>query len=272
MSVTVYIPTSFRRATNNRDRVQVAARDVSRLLDQLEASYGGLKGLVRDEGGEVHHHVNIYVNSEAIESLQGLSTPLKDGDEVAIIPALAGGARPIVTAEELEAVRRQAVEEYPRESCGVILEQGQLRRLVRCRNIQDELHAKDPQRHPRDARTAYFIDPKDLLRIGRLEGEGYEIAVIYHSHVDAGAYFSPTDRQQAQIGGEPTYPSATYLVTSVMAGRAEAVAAFRWNSAERDFVQVHLHSDRWRWHERLSFVAGRMWERLGIATLLGRST
>jgi len=46
---------------------------------------------VRGEGGEVHHHVNIYVNSEAIESLDGLATPLKDGDEVAIIPALAGG-------------------------------------------------------------------------------------------------------------------------------------------------------------------------------------
>ena len=93
MAVTVYIPTSFRRATNNRDRVEVTAIDISRLLDQLEASYGGLKGLVRDEGGEVHHHVNIYVNSDAIESLQGVRTPLKDGDEVTIIPALAGGGR-----------------------------------------------------------------------------------------------------------------------------------------------------------------------------------
>ena len=93
MAVTVYIPTSFRRATNNRDRVEVTAIDISRLLDKLEASYGGLKGLVRDEGGEVHHHVNIYVNSEAIESLQGVRTPLKDGDEVTIIPALAGGGR-----------------------------------------------------------------------------------------------------------------------------------------------------------------------------------
>jgi molybdopterin converting factor small subunit/proteasome lid subunit RPN8/RPN11 len=271
VSVTVYIPTSFRRATNNRDRVEVAANDISRLLDQLEASYGGLKGLVRDDVGEVHHHVNIYVNSEAIESLQGLHTPLKDGDEVAIIPALAGGASAIVTAEELEAIRRQAVEEYPRESCGVILEQGQLRRLVRCRNAQDELHAKDPLRYPREARTAYYIDPKDLLRIGRLEGEGYAIAVIYHSHIDAGAYFSPTDRQQALIGGEPTYPAATYLVTSVMAGRAEAVAGFRWSPSERDFVQVELDPARWRWHERLSFVAGRLWERLGIGALLGRS-
>ena len=93
MAVTVYIPTPFRRATNNQDRVELAATDVSRLLDQLEASYDGLKGLMRDEGGEVHRHVNIYVNSEAIESLQGVRTPLKDGDEVAIIPALAGGVR-----------------------------------------------------------------------------------------------------------------------------------------------------------------------------------
>ena len=91
MAVTVYIPTSFRRATDNRDRIQIAANDVSRLLDQLEASFGGLKGLVRDEGGEVHRHVSIYVNSEAIESLGGLSTGLKDGDEVSIIHALAGG-------------------------------------------------------------------------------------------------------------------------------------------------------------------------------------
>ena len=93
MAVTVYIPTSFRRATGNRDRVEYAATDVSGLLDQLEASYKGLKGLMRDEGGEVHRHVNIYVNNETIESLQGVRTPLKDGDEVVIIPALAGGGR-----------------------------------------------------------------------------------------------------------------------------------------------------------------------------------
>src|SRR2546425_11630811 len=99
MAVTVYIPPSSRRPTNTRARVETTAVDIRRLLDQLEASYGGLKGLVRDEGGEVHHHVNIYVNSEAIESLQGLRTPLQDGDEVTIIPALAGGGRaPVVAA------------------------------------------------------------------------------------------------------------------------------------------------------------------------------
>lgn len=93
MAVTVYIPTPFRRATNNKDRVQAAATTVSGLLDELEGAYTGLRGLVRGERGEVHHHVNVYVNNEAIEALQGLATPLKDGDEVAIIPALAGGGR-----------------------------------------------------------------------------------------------------------------------------------------------------------------------------------
>ena len=91
MSVEVYIPTPFRRATNNKDKISVEASDVRGLLDELEDQFGGLKGLVRNDQGEVHHHVNIYVNNEAIEALQGLETTLKDGDEVSIIPALAGG-------------------------------------------------------------------------------------------------------------------------------------------------------------------------------------
>jgi len=90
--VTVYVPTPFRRVTNNKDRVNAEADSVAEALDDLEKTYQGLRGLVRTEGGEVHPHINIYVNSEAIEALQGLGTPLKDGDELTIIPALAGGA------------------------------------------------------------------------------------------------------------------------------------------------------------------------------------
>ena len=94
MSVQVYIPTPFRRATNNQDRLSFEASDVEALLDELEESFAALKGLVRNDRGEVHDHVNIYVNNEGIESLQGLATRLKDGDEVSIIPALAGGSAP----------------------------------------------------------------------------------------------------------------------------------------------------------------------------------
>ena len=92
MSVQVYIPTPFRRATNNKDRVEMYAADVRSLLDELEGHYSGLKGLVRNEQGNVHDHVNIYVNNEGIDALQGLETTLRDGDEVSIIPALAGGS------------------------------------------------------------------------------------------------------------------------------------------------------------------------------------
>jgi [CysO sulfur-carrier protein]-S-L-cysteine hydrolase len=242
--VSVYIPTPFRRATANRDRVEASAPDVARLLDELERAYGGLKGLVRNERGQVHAHVALYVNGEAIDALRGLATPLKDGDEVAIIPALAGGTDVILTQEERDAIRLQAAQEYPAESCGVILTRGAERRLLRCRNAQNELHARDPQRYPRDARTAYYIDPKDLLRIGDLERTGFGVAVIYHSHVDAtgpngsGAYFSETDRRQALVGGEPAYPAAVYVVTSVVAGQVDAMAAFRWNGV--DFAPVTL--------------------------------
>ena len=102
--------------------------------------------------------------------------------------------------------------------------------LLPCRNAQNELHARDPERHPRDARTAYYIDPADLLRIGRLEGEGFAVAVIYHSHIDAGAYFSETDRRNAMLGDEPSYPTDD-LRRDVGRRRAAStpMAAFRWD-------------------------------------------
>ena len=149
----------------------------------------------------------------------------------------------ILSEDEWARVREQAEAEYPAECCGVLLTRADAephRLLLPCKNVQNELHAKDPQRHPRDARTAYFIDPKDLLAIGRREGQGYGVDVIYHSHIDAGAYFSETDRRQALVGGQPAYPAAVYVVTSVVAGQVDAMAAFRWDAERRDFVSVEL--------------------------------
>lgn len=149
----------------------------------------------------------------------------------------------ILTPEELVRVQAQAVAEYPAECCGVLLARGTSgsdRLLMPCRNIQDELHAKDPVRHPRDARTAYFIDPRDLLTIGRREGEGYRVATIYHSHIDTGAYFSATDRQNALINGEPAYPDAVYVVLSVVERRFVDASAFVWDPSARDFASTEL--------------------------------
>jgi len=105
-----------------------------------------------------------------------------------------------------------------------------------CRNMQNELHAKDPVRHPRDARTAYYIDPADLIAIGRREAQGFRVLTIYHSHIDTGAYFSPTDKRNALVNGEPAYPDATYVVLSVMEGRVVEAGAFRWDAAAGDFI------------------------------------
>ena len=149
----------------------------------------------------------------------------------------------IVTGEEFQRIRAQAELEYPSECCGVVLvRQGPPdgRLLVPCRNVQDELHAKDPSRQPRDARTAYHMDPQDLLRIGRLEGDGCRVRTIYHSHIDAGAYFSETDKQNAMIQNEPLYPEAAYVVLAVVQGKVAAAAAFAWNPQEKDFLPVEL--------------------------------
>ena len=152
----------------------------------------------------------------------------------------------ILTETELAAIRRQAETEYPAECCGVVLVRadavaGERRRLHACRNIQDELHAKDPARFPRDARTAYYMAHEDLIEISRQEAPGWAVHVIYHSHVDVGAYFSETDRRNALLmDGQPAYPGAVYVVVGVAAGRAAEVRAFRWDADRRDFVEMPL--------------------------------
>jgi len=148
----------------------------------------------------------------------------------------------ILTPEEYARVRAQAVAEYPGECCGVVMDRTGERLLLPCRNIQDELHTKDPIRHPRDARTAYYIDPRDLVAMGRHEAQGFKVLTIYHSHIDAGAYFSPTDKHNALINGEPAYPEAAYVVVSVMERRVAETSAFRWDAGARDFIRI----DGWR--------------------------
>jgi glutamate-1-semialdehyde 2,1-aminomutase len=144
----------------------------------------------------------------------------------------------LMTPAEVAAIKRQAVAEYPNECCGVILTRGSERRLVACRNLQDQMHARDPITFPRTARNAYYMDPLDALRLNRLVDQGFEFAVIYHSHPNAGAYFSETDRAQALIRGEPAYPGAVYVVVSVIGREVKSLAAFRFNRASAAFERV----------------------------------
>ena len=92
MSVKVRIPTPLQKLTQDRAEVNVAAKNVQELLDALERQYPGIKGRLCDESGRVRRFVNIYLNEEDIRFLKQESTPLKDGDEVSIVPAIAGGS------------------------------------------------------------------------------------------------------------------------------------------------------------------------------------
>ncbi|MEM7796080.1 MAG: MoaD/ThiS family protein [Cyanobacteria bacterium P01_C01_bin.118] len=92
MAVKVLIPTPLQKFTNNEATVEIGGGDnIVGLLDSLEGKFPGIKGRLCDDSGELRRFVNFYVNSEDIRFLDGKETALKDGDEVSIVPAVAGG-------------------------------------------------------------------------------------------------------------------------------------------------------------------------------------
>ena len=91
MPVSVRIPTVFRKFTNNESVVEVEPGTISAIVDQLEGRYPGLKSQLLTDGGELHRFVNVYVNDEDVRYLDKLDTKVSDGDEISILPAVAGG-------------------------------------------------------------------------------------------------------------------------------------------------------------------------------------
>lgn len=144
-----------------------------------------------------------------------------------------------ILQDKLEEIHRHALEEYPYECCGILIGKSGTDReniLFRCKNIQNELHEKDPQKFVRDARTAFFIDPKELMDIQRkIEDKGMHIKMFYHSHPDHDAYFSEEDKRMALFDGEPLYPEARYLVVSVYDGKIKDEVLFSWNEESKVF-------------------------------------
>jgi molybdopterin synthase sulfur carrier subunit len=91
MPVRVLIPTPLQRLTQNQAEVSAEGGDIRELIEYLERQFPGVKARLCDEQGALRRFVNIYVNEEDIRFLKGDMTPLKDGDEVSIVPAIAGG-------------------------------------------------------------------------------------------------------------------------------------------------------------------------------------
>ena len=91
MPVNVRIPTPLRKLTNEHELVTVEAATIGDAISELQTQFPGIKERLVDDNGEVRRFVNIYVNEEDIRFLENKETPIKDGDEVSIIPAIAGG-------------------------------------------------------------------------------------------------------------------------------------------------------------------------------------
>lgn len=91
MAVKIRIPTPLRTLTSGTDIVELGGKTVGELLGDLCGKYQGMDKRLFKQPGELNRFVNIYVNDEDIRFLENLTTPVKDGDEVSIVPAIAGG-------------------------------------------------------------------------------------------------------------------------------------------------------------------------------------
>ncbi|HEX5034111.1 MAG TPA: ubiquitin-like small modifier protein 1 [bacterium] len=91
MSVKIRIPTPLQKLTNNQSEVEVSGSSVKAALASLEEKHPGLRERLYDEKGTLRRFINFYVNDEDIRFLKGEETSLKDGDEISVVPAIAGG-------------------------------------------------------------------------------------------------------------------------------------------------------------------------------------
>jgi molybdopterin synthase sulfur carrier subunit len=91
MSVTVRIPTPIRRVTNGEDKITVSGATLRQIIEAMEEKYPGIKARLCDDKDDLRSFVNIYINGEDVRFLSGIDSPLNPGDEVSIIPAVAGG-------------------------------------------------------------------------------------------------------------------------------------------------------------------------------------
>jgi adenylyltransferase/sulfurtransferase len=147
---------------------------------------------------------------------------------------------PALTPEALELLYAHARRDYPRECCGVVYgprDRPIADRAVAGTNIQDRLHAEDPATFTRTSETAYNLDAPDLFALEKSLRGDQPAKIVYHSHVNAGAYFSDTDQAAATFAGEPAYP-VEYVVIDVRADGTFGAKQFSWSEADRKYVEI----------------------------------
>ncbi len=145
----------------------------------------------------------------------------------------------------MDAIVAQAEREFPFECCGFIIGDNKMRSRKSAPSpiSRTRCTPSSPCAFPRDARTAFLMDPKQHLAVmNELDARKLALRVVYHSHPDHDAYFSPTDRAQACSfdPSEPDYPDTIYIVLSIRSGKFARAAAFAWDSEKKEFAETPL--------------------------------
>ena len=140
-----------------------------------------------------------------------------------------------------EEIAQHAQETFPEECCGIVLSGPGGDRVHRLKNIQNQLHALDPQTYPRTAVIAYAMDPVELEKvINNAQTGGARLKAFYHSHPNHDAYFSEEDKAFASPFGEPTFPGTAQIVVSIYDRAIKRIGAFAWLEEKKDFVEIPL--------------------------------
>src|SRR5574341_792252 len=147
-----------------------------------------------------------------------------------------------ITQSSLDAVHAHARQAYPDECCGFIIKRSDREEVIQVTNVQNELHAKDPDQFPRTAATAYnmrWAEVEPLLDAAYKGQIG--LRAVYHSHPEHDSYFSEHDRAAAlNWVDDPNYAAARQIVMSVRRGTVVDAKAFAWDEAARVFVEIDL--------------------------------
>jgi proteasome lid subunit RPN8/RPN11 len=138
-----------------------------------------------------------------------------------------------ITVEGVNEIYRLAIEQYPHECCGLILQQS----IRPCTNIQNQLHQSDPINYPRTAATAFTFSSSDTLFLSRNINSDNPVKIVYHSHPDVGAYFSHTDKTCALYEGQPIYP-VDHLVIDVQDSHVVCAKIFRFIETEYTLIAI----------------------------------
>lgn len=141
-------------------------------------------------------------------------------------------------------IQQHVLSAYPAECCGLLFARGEhdVVRVLAMENLQDRLHALDPETHPRTSRNGFHMDALRVWKeVEAAERGGERLLGFYHSHIDCDAYFSQEDRTMAAPppAGVPVYPDAWHLVVACWPDGVREARVYRWDG--HDFAAHLVH-------------------------------